>query len=918
VIKQDVVDRALELISKRDVNQAAFFDSLSSPAWIEPLVKAGFFSLPPALQRDGDWIRFPIWPESRYLRRVAAAAPDEVVKLIRGMEATDNARVHEDYADIACEIDASLADAVATAEIKWISEQPQLYLSLSRKYSSLVAHLANGDRADTALKLAEAALKVTGTEDGEITGLVHPWDYDQALRSMMPALVDATGQRALAMLARLLAKGLEGSRHGAKPKDYSFIWRREIDQADDERERSGDVRQALVSSLRDAGDRFLSTQPSEVAHVVRLLEAQEWTVFRRLALYFLIHHGASNLPLIEERLSDESVLENLGVRHELLELLALYWKRLTGDAKSQILAWIERPSGDEPSGDVNEYEERRVLGWLSAIGGALEGEPAERYQQLLTRYGVGHFLEATSGITTRWGSTSPKTALELNQLTIDEVGRFLRDWKPGDGFDDPSVDGLQNALSEAVGADPLRFSSGAEALQGIDAAYLTSMFYGLRQAVRDGKPFDWEPVLSLAISVVLNSSRDPSIGDDARSARRAIVDLVGSGLETGACAIPRDLRTQVWNVIHPLTNDAEPTPDYEEQYGGSNMDPITLSINATRSQAIHATVKYALWIRRDNDRGAVPQGFNDIPEVRETLERHLDGSIDRSEAVRSVYGQWTPWLVPLDRTWFLAWKRRIYPHRGANSHLWHAAWEGYVIANPPYSNVFPLLRGEYSLAVSRLREIDPERRYLADPRDRLGEHLMTLFWSNHLTMRSALLRRFFGTADAPVRKHAATFLGRSLGSAGVLNRGLATRLRRLWSNRVETNRWLPQADRAELSAFGWWFASGKLGDAWSMAMLEESLRLYSKTEVAHLVVKRLATLAPLFPVESVRCLGLLADGDAEGWEIDMWYADASTVLASALAVPAAEPLATQLANDLGARGFTKFLGLLGSPEDSPA
>ncbi|MDH5362399.1 MAG: hypothetical protein OEW84_03700 [Aigarchaeota archaeon] len=39
-------------------------------------------------------------------------------------------------------------------------------------------------------------------------------------------------------------------------------------------------------------------------------------------------------------------------------------------------------------------------------------------------------------------------------------------------------------------------------------------------------------------------------------------------------------------------------PEDEARYDSSNMGPVTLSVNATREEAMHAVARYALWVRR--------------------------------------------------------------------------------------------------------------------------------------------------------------------------------------------------------------------------------------------------------------------------------------------------------------------------------
>src|SRR6202011_402226 len=120
----------------------------------------------------------------------------------------------------------------------------------------------------------------------------------------------------------------------------------------------------------------------------------------------------------------------------------------------------------------------------------------------------------------------------------------------------------------------------------------------------------------------------------------------------------------------------------EERYGGSNMDPLTHSINTARGAAMHSVVRYALWVHRAIEReqagGDVESNFVGIPEVRDLLELHLNPQEDPALAVRAVYGQWLPWLALLDRRWVTTHLGTIFPSDPASRTYWDAAWETYI------------------------------------------------------------------------------------------------------------------------------------------------------------------------------------------------------------------------------------------------
>src|SRR3954447_421924 len=96
-----------------------FFNQLKSPDWIRPLWDAGMFRSPPTPVKEGKYVSFPLWPESRYLARMAAQAPETVLEVALQIPLTENVRVHEDLADATLAMPADLAAKLVPKAKKW-------------------------------------------------------------------------------------------------------------------------------------------------------------------------------------------------------------------------------------------------------------------------------------------------------------------------------------------------------------------------------------------------------------------------------------------------------------------------------------------------------------------------------------------------------------------------------------------------------------------------------------------------------------------------------------------------------------------------------------------------------------------------------------------------------------------------------
>ncbi len=947
------VDRAVALLGRSE-QLRYFFDRLENPLWIEPLAKRGFFEHPTALVKDEkrSAVSFPPWPATRYLIRMAEieSAQPAVLKIALGIPDSENVRVHEDLADVASKLPAALASQLVPKAIKWLDAPYQLLLP--EKLGLLVAHLARGGEADDALVLARALLavvpdprekqKAPGTTAFQLESRSRfgTWEYEEILKKHAGDLVDAAGEKALWLFCDLLESALRVSRGGEDPadrEDYSWIWRPELEHA----ERQGDsVKDALVTAVREATERLARRDGAAVASLVDKLESRRWRIFQRLALHLLHRFPSQHLALVEEHLCDSVLLK--GLEHEYYLLAKACFGLLpeagrgrflrlveAGPDLAQFEEWHRERTGE--AGSAAEIECYRK-GWqqarLSAIADILPPEWKQRYDALVAERGEMQHSDRACQMSVGWyGPTSPMSAEDLQAMDPGRMAAFLRDWRPSGEFMAPSREGLGQQISSFASASPDRFAATAGAFRELDPVYVRSLLAGFREAVGQGRTFQWEAVLDLCTWVLKQPREipgrkvDPVEEDpDWGWTRKAIAELLSAGLKKDEKGIPVTARETVWAALAPLLDDPDPTPDYEARYGGSNMDPPTLALNTTRGQAFHALIQYGLWLRRASDGSQdadsrKQRGFEKMPEMRTALERHLDPVVEPSLAIRSVYGQFFPWLALLDESWSARHAAAIFPHGKEQESLRDAAWGSYVVLCQPFPQAFKLLQAEYERAVAELG-VRALGKHVADPQERLAEHLLFFYWSGTLSGLSeegGLLARFFSNASDGLRAHAFEVVGRNLVRAeGDIEKPILDRLVRLWEQRLQATEKVPEQHSEELAAFGWWFASGKFNEEWAVARLLEVLRRVHRAEPGHLVVEKLLVVAQQNPLEAVTCLGAMLRGDREGWAIHGWRKEAMAILRAVVRSGnrAAFDAAKQLVDYLGTKGNLDFRTVL--------
>jgi len=415
--------------------------------------------------------------------------------------------------------------------------------------------------------------------------------------------------------------------------------------------------------------------------------------------------------------------------------------------------------------------------------------------------------------------------------------------------------------------------------------------------------------------------------------RAAVSRLLTGGFSSGENPIPFEAREKVWLGIEPGTKDPDPTQKHERDYwqrdirdrdreqplSTHKIDPLTNAINTPRGVAMDAVVQYALWIRKafeksqDKD-SLLANGFGAMSEVRQVLDFHLNPENDPSVTIRAVYGQRAPWLQLLDENWARENTSKIFARE--NGELWHAAWDSYIGYSQPFDNVFEWLVSEYSFAIEQIDAHDHGWATPEGPDHSLAQHLMSFYWRGKLDLQGDILQAFYRRAGGKLRAHALSFVGRSLrNTEGSIPSTVAARLKELWSQRLKAVGQQAQMGAEELKEYGWWFASGKLDDEWSITQLLEVLRLAKQVEPDHLVVERLVEMAQTTPLQCVEALRMMIEGDTKGWSVRGWQEKAKEILRAARKSGDSEARegAEELVNLLGSRGYFDFGELLKEP-----
>ena len=936
MITPEAVQKAIRLIHASPANAAYFFEQLKSPEWIGPLDANHLFSSPYSAVPRGDLISFPVWTPGEYLARMSVfpEAQERIVTILEKTPQSDNPRVYEAVADSANALEPSLAERLVP-QLE-IGLQLRFQLLLPDKVGKTIRRLCAAGRGPSALRLAKPLFEILAPGDDQseasrrfgrgVRTRVDAWEFGQLMRTTVAPLTEACGVGALEWLCGLLRMAVAGERipHSDETEDYSYVWRPSIEHTAAHRD---GVRGELVTAVRDAAAIVAHARGLSVA--LDLLGRQPGSIFTRLGLHVIAISAEAAPPLRAEWLRIPKRSEDGGLDPEYDLALEASWGVLPASDRERYLNWVRagpdlegyarrrvKWDGTAPSeGEVDDYANRWRRDHWHPIREALQEADGAEYARLVETLGQPisreDFTEAWSG----WlGENSPLPEDEARAMSWDTFIGYVKGWVPTQvGIGAASREGLAGSLRSRVALDPAGVTPYFGEIAELPLRYIASVFEALRDALRDRRAFDWAAVIGFAERcATLAAPQEQDDGQpDRRWVRESLVSLLEDAFDADGLSVEQSHRGRVWALIAWLAEDPDPTPESERDWESRGMDAATLGLNSIRGQAMHAAVRYGLWFRRHEmgeESGASPTPIlPQMPELRQLLERHLDSEHEPSPGVRAVYGQWFPWLTLLDKEWAKGSAPRIF---GGTSQLSRAAWDTYIVYCRPYSDVFPLLRQYYEVAV-RLLALEKERPTgRGEPESKLAQHLMSFYWRGQIDrIDGGLLELFFDLAPTKLRAQALDFVGDSLLRADEPpSTEIARRLMALWDWRIAN----AAVTQEEVQTFGGWFGSGRLDTAWSVARLQAILEKKIRPEPDHSVAERLVVVADTDVVLALSLLEQLIQVTVKDWSIYGWVDECRAILKKGLTSgnAAARATAERVANEMVRYRFKGFRELL--------
>lgn len=514
-------------------------------------------------------------------------------------------------------------------------------------------------------------------------------------------------------------------------------------------------------------------------------------------------------------------------------------------------------------------------------------------------------------------SQGPISQEDFDKLSIKEIASNFREtWSPlslrerfkqTDDFLRPhNAEGAGELLKNSLTNRLQDFIDNAESFfeRGVlDAHYTYAFLRGVEDIFRKNRHItngiNWDGLVNLFLAIKTSGELNKfELDNEERSfdawlagwtsVHDAMTDVVQQLLIENNNQTPIDFtkhRDSLFQIISYLLTYPDPTPRKESLedpvistvHDGERLvsDPYSIAINTVRGRAFQAFVYFIY-----------PDGKNLSEEVKikEDVKMLYERVLTKEDtrALMFMFGHYLPQFYFREITWMQKQVSHIFPEGSAKSHLYLAAWEGYLSSNL-YKQIFedPYIQPLYYRGIDIEIIKEKTRQYSKDPEEGLANHLALAFmhYTEDFNFEHPLFKAFWEKGTLIEHRHFIDFLGRSYVTGGNFeiddfvskNQSAKENLRKIWEWILE-NRTEPEL----FEEFGFWanthtdiFEINWLADKIKRTLEKSSGRLERDYELT----KSIVTISEKSPENALKIaeLVLLVDGVRGNNQRRMFY-----------------------------------------------
>jgi len=815
--------KAIDKLNSKE-KRIFFFKKINTPNWIPHLLDKGYLKHAPEPEVSDENEIHPFWIESAYLLRMSSKDDlkendiDLIESALVQIDHKNNfyvlGHLLEIYRNIGLTPDSIFFKSLDQA----IQKTTYTYIPGYLTEDIIQLYKLQSENIDPAviLPIIELLLEykviekdVWGSNLIEIQpSKLDSWEYEQIVNNI---LVDLAGRdKSIFKLMLNKLNDMLRIKHDIDyPKDSTFIRLQDFDNP----KHVSDPDEILILGIIKSA----WLKPIEYFDLMNSFDHQ-WNTIVRIQMYILNKNyeeiGEENFL----KLDLDYLTEQIGVWFEYSHFLKNHFGKLSPELQNKIIqSRIEYSS--------KRADKSELLRFYQVIEDFLSGEHKEAYDLIIKERGKISQPHQHISIGTTWvGPTAPVKLEDLSKKNVNEVIQYLIEWKPEAGFMGATPEGMARLLEEDVKQRIDLYLSEAQNLYGLHPTYVRAIISAAENQSNNVGKLDHLIGLCNWIvnqqdeSVEIFEGIDPFDADQSWSlTRKRVASLLEKLLEKNR--FKENQKELILEIIQNLLGDSEPTLKYEEEYGGQNMDPFTMSINTVRGQAMHAFFRFLEWLKNTG------QNYEE-PKYIHLLDHHLNN--DQTLTSRSVFGCYFPFLDFLIPDWTEVNAQTIFPEEKSKRAYFNAALKGLA-----YRSHVENLMGKYDflfdLIIESLKETNP-MDWSFNP-----QFYATLAWRGLLFKQigfdeHSYARKLIEINNRDINRiFVASFRSINEQNPKALNQKEST-LKEIWTYFIENEPQLindgsTPPGRTVLSQFGYWFASKEVFDD------KEKLNLYHQTVI---------------------------------------------------------------------------------------
>jgi len=478
--------------------------------------------------------------------------------------------------------------------------------------------------------------------------------------------------------------------------DYSYIWYKSLSAGPDVGIR--DAKKLLVFILKGI---LLSKCRSNIKvgkYILdRLLSDEyQYPLFRRLVLLITGTYWGDYRDLFWKFIDvitapfDESDYEV--ELYQLLQQNVVQFERGERDKIKGLISKGPRWFPDEKKGQYIAYWKQK---WYSAM--QKDGHFLKLFEEQKAITGEEKIEPpSTVSIEAQWGEgVSPLSKEDILKMNNVDLVKYLNEFKANDTWKGPTEGGLAEVLKAAVKENPNKFVEELYLFSDVKYRYVYNILYGLEDAWKDKKNFDWNKLFIFAKKYIEGTDffeKDKEAQGRDRLVRHTwiinvIADLIQEGTRNDSWAFPEDYFIQAEEILD-ISIDKLPV-EYKEE---STSDAVTSALNSSYGRVVMAMILLALRKARVEDKKNIKREPRWNPSKYEGLFQK--GVIEAF----TFLGLYMPNFAYLNKKWVEK-KIKAFETLETAGIKWQSFMEGYLSSHKVYQDLYKLMRNHYTRAI---------------------------------------------------------------------------------------------------------------------------------------------------------------------------------------------------------------------------